>query len=266
MANQERQEPIVAESRIGRRLALSPARKLIMEMVHHAGKVPSFPQARHMCIREAVEARAAHAAPPTWFAIFMKAYALVARRHPELRRAFIPWPRPHLYEHPHSECSFVVERDWEGEKVVLGAKVRAPEEKSLQEITSYLRDFQKREILEVSSFRQLLRLGRLPALIRRFVFWQSLYLSGYKRAKRMGTFMLSSLGQFGSEQSPHTCLTTYATFGPISPDGHVTARVSYDHRVMDGRTLARCLVDLESVLRDDIAREIKESARLPQAA
>ena len=41
----------------------------------------------------------------------MRAYGLVGREHPSLRRAYLPYPWPHLYEHPQTECAFLIERD-----------------------------------------------------------------------------------------------------------------------------------------------------------
>ena len=250
------------ETRTGSRIALSPARKTIHEILRHARRAPSLPLSRVMHLPELVAARAAHPSRPSWVAIFMKAYGLVAESHPELRRAYIPWPRPHLYEHPHSEGALLVEREWQGEQVVLAGKVRAPERQPLQAISSYLRYLNEAEVPRVSAFRQLLRLGRLPALVRRFAFWRILNLSGYRRAKRLGTFVLSSLGNYGVEQHhPLSPLTTYLTFGPIGPDGDVTVKIIYDHRVMDGRTVARCLVDLEAILRHELVEELTAHRR-----
>ncbi len=195
----------------------------------------------------------------SWTGLFMKAYGLAARRHPVLRRAYIPYPYARLYEHPRSDCTVLIEREWEGEPIVLGAKVISPETTSLTQIDEHLRRFREDNVLSISPFRQVLRLGRQPWPLRRFAFWSSLYLSGYKRAKRFGTFMMSSLGAHGVEQMhPLTPLTTYLTFGPIQPDGRVTIKVIYDHRVMDGRHVARVLVDLEQLLNTTLADEVRE--------
>ena len=143
-------------------LPLSPARKVVMELMHHARKVPSIPLSRTFNVAGLVAARQEAAQPPSWVAIFMRAWALAAQKHPELRRALIPWPWKHLYEHPQSEAAVLIERDWEGEKVVLGAKVHAPERATLQEITLHLRYFKDTPVLEVSPFRQLLRWDAYP--------------------------------------------------------------------------------------------------------
>src|SRR5262249_36283214 len=110
----------------------------------------------------------------------------------------------------------------------------------------------------VSPYRQLLRLGRLPAFLRRLAFSYALYLSGLQRAKRLGTCVISSLGSLGVEQHhPLSPLTTYFTFGPISPAGAVTAKIIYDHRVMDGRCVARCLQTLDEELRTTLVEEVR---------
>jgi hypothetical protein len=249
--------------RKGVRLKISPARKLVFELLHHARQVPSLPLARTFDLSALVAARRALAVPPSWLAVFTRGYGLTARHCPQLRRAFIRWPWPHFYEHPWSECTMLVEREHEGESVVLGAKIRTPENQTLAEIDAHLRRFKEAPLEEVSSFRQLLRLARLPGLLRRFVFWHALHWSGFKRAKHFGTCMVSTLGDFGVEQfHPRTPLTTYLTFGPVSPAGEVTVKIIYDHRVMDGRCVARCLNDLEHVLQETILTELRGPQRV----
>jgi hypothetical protein len=100
--------------------------------------------------------------------------------------------------------------------------------------------------------------SRPGKFLRRFVFWRILYLSGAKRAKKFGTFMASSLGKYGVEQHhPLTPLTTYLTFGPVSPTGAVTVKIIYDHRVLDGAQVARALRDVETVLNTVILEEVR---------
>lgn len=246
------------QPRKGIRIPISPARAMVCELLHHAAHVPSLPLSRETKVADLVAARNRAAGPPSWIAVFMKAYGLVSRRHPVLRRALIRWPWPHFYEHPESESAILIEREWRGEAVVLGAKLRSPENMSLAEIDGHLRRFRHAPVESIGYFRQILRLGRLPWPLRRFTFWQSLHLSGFKRAKRFGTFMISSLGNFGVEQQhPMTPLTTYFTFGPIR-DGRVNLKIVYDHRVLDGRSVARALVDLESILNEELLMELRD--------
>ena len=77
----------------------------------------------------------------------------------------------------------------------------------------------KNEPLEkVGFYRQALRFSHVPTPVRRFFWWGTLNVSGYKRCKRFGTFGLSSYGNLGAENlHPISPLTTTLTFGPIDP-------------------------------------------------
>jgi hypothetical protein len=245
----------------GVNLPLSPARKFVMEVLHHARKVPSLVVEKSMWIRPLVQVRNDIINPPSWMAIFLKAYALTAVRRPELRRALIPWPWPHLYEHPQSSAVIPIERELQGETVVLCGRIRVPELRSVQQIHAKLKKFQTAPVEDINYFRAQLRIGRLPGLVRRFFFWQTLAYSGYLRARRLGTFTISSLGSLGAEQiHPLTPNTTYLSFGPIGQDGVVRVRLVYDHRVTDDRVIARCLNDLEEILMTAIDSELVELA------
>lgn len=249
----------MSNSRKGIRVALSPARRIVVELMHHAQKVPSLPLKRTINISALVQARQQCQTRPSWVALFLKAYSIVALNRPELRRAFVGWPWASLYEHPYSVCSVLVERDWKGEKIVLGAKIRAPNEQPVSAIDNHLQRLATAPLETISEFRQLINLGRVPSILRRFVFWNSLHLSGFKKCKRFGTFMVGSLGNLGVEQChPLTPLTTYLSFGPISATGEVTALLVYDHRVMDGRTVGQALVELESTLNGSILAELQQ--------
>jgi hypothetical protein len=245
----------------------SPARRLIAELMHHARKVPSLPDARLGRVGELALARRALASPPSWLAIFLRAYGLVARELPPLRQAWLPFPYARLYEHPQTECAVMVEREWRGERVVLAAKLRSPETMTLGEINGHLARFRDAPLESVTSFRQLLRLGGLPWPLRRFFVWRLLNLSGFKRATRLGTAVVSSVGQFGAEQlHPLTTLTSYFSFGPIGPDGAVRLLLVYDHRVLDARTSARALQRVEEVLNTTLLAELRGLREPRQAA
>lgn len=239
-------------------LSLSPARKMMIDMLHFAQRVPSIPVARAINVAALARARAQTEAPASWTAAFLRAYGLVCQRHPELRRALIPFPYPHLYEHPHSIAVLATERQWRDEMVLLGAKIRSPETTSLDALQRHIRHLKTAAVEEISDFRQALRLGRLPRFVRRFLIWHTLALSGSKRAKRFGTCGLSSYGSMGAEQiHPRGIHTSLLTFGPISPAGDVVVKIIYDHRVLDGACVARCLKHLEEVLHTEVLTELR---------
>ncbi len=241
----------------GRTISLSPHRRLVNELLVHAKRVPSNPIERDCQISEIAELREQLRVAPSWQAIFIKAFGIVNQRFPELRRAWIPFPYARIYEHPHCEVAVLVEREWQGEKIVLAAKIQQPENMSIDLIHSHLHRFQYEDIWLISPFRQLLRLAKMPWALRRFLFWSTLYVSGSKRAKRFGTSMISSLGRFGVDQvHPITPLTTYFSFGKIGSDGSLRCHLVYDHRVLDGGTAARILFCLDEILQKEIRAEL----------
>jgi hypothetical protein len=94
--------------------------------------------------------------------------------------------------------------------------------------------------------------------VRRFLWWSTLNISGFKRCKRFGTFGLSTYGSLGAEQlHPISPLTTTLTFGPIDPvAGRVIVKLIYDHRVLDGAFVARRLKEIEETLNGAILDEL----------
>jgi hypothetical protein len=74
--------------------------------------------------------------------------------------------------------------------------------------------------------------------------------------------MVSSLGSLGATQlHPIAPMTSYLTFGPIQADGRVTVVIVYDHRIMDGRSIARSVRELNQVLNREIVDELSSLAR-----
>lgn len=249
----------------GVRLPLTLGRKLVLEIMHQAKKVPFLPLAKDFNLASLVAARRESAVRPSWTVLFMKAYGLTARRRPELRRAYIRWPFPHLYEHPCTSAGLLIERDYQGEPVILTGKIPAPENQTLTDMDAHVRRWQTVPAWDISDFRKQLRLARAPGFLRRFGMWRAVHWSGAKREKHCGTFTISSLGNLGVEQMhPLTVVTTYLSFGPIDPSGKVTVKIIYDHRVMDGRCIARSLNDLEEILCSDIRAELRQQQEKPR--
>jgi hypothetical protein len=237
---------------------LSVPRRLIADLLHFAGRVPSIPLSRMMDVSALYAARKAHPARPSWSVIFMKAYAKVAMEHPPLRRALLEWPLARIYEHPQTNCSLAIERSFEGEEGVFFGMFRAPEGQTIGELQSSLNEFKNAPLDEIGFFRRMIRISRFPTPIRRFLWSASLNASGRARAKRFGTFGVTTLGGRGVEQiHPLSPLTTTLTFGPIDAWGKVTVKIIYDHRVLDGAYVARRLVDLEQMLNGVILEELR---------
>ena len=81
----------------------------------------------HEVVSGLMEARAQAAQPPGWAAIFVKAFALVAKEQPILRTLYVKWPMPAFYELPRSVAMVAIARVEDGQDFVLPQKVAAPD-------------------------------------------------------------------------------------------------------------------------------------------
>jgi hypothetical protein len=242
----------------GRNLPLSLPRRFVCDLLHFARKVPTVPVQRRMNLAPLLAVRQAAQPRPSWCAIFTKAYAFVAAARPELRRAYLAFPRPHLYEHPINVASVAVERRYGDEEAVFFGHLRGPEKQGLLELDGHLRRFKEEPLESIGLFRRVLRTSRLPRPLRRALWWFGLNVSGAKRAKHLGTFGISVYSGLGaSSLHPLSPLTTTLNYGVIAPDGSVDVRLIYDHRVLDGSAIARALLDLERVLTNEIVVEMR---------
>jgi hypothetical protein len=247
-------------------VSLSLPRRLVCDLLHFAKAVPSVPVQRQVEVGRLRRARARMTCPPGWCAIFTKAFAIVALREPALRRAYFSFPYPHLYEHPHSVASVAIEREYQGERGVFVGALRGPERQSLAKLEAALAALKERPVQAVPRFRRELRVSRLPLPVRRLVWWLGLNASGARRAKYMGTFGVSVYSALGAESlHPISPLTSTLTYGVIGANGRVPVRLVYDHRVLDGATVARALGLLEQVLDEEILAELREQ-RVRRAA
>ncbi|AGA29165.1 hypothetical protein Sinac_5011 [Singulisphaera acidiphila DSM 18658] len=242
----------------GRILPLSGPRRFIIDLVHFARQVPSTPVSRVVNVSALMEPREHHPSRPSWALLFMKAYALVGVQHPPLRRALLEFPWPRIYEHPWMNCALAIERSFQGDDGVFVGLFRAPEQQSICQLQEALRFYKNQPLERVGVYRRALAFSRVPRPIRRLFWWSTLNVSGFKRAKRFGTFGLTSYGALGAESlHPISPLTTTLTFGPISASGDVVVKLIYDHRVLDGAYVARRLRDIDDALQGAILDELR---------
>lgn len=248
----------------GRAVRLSPARRLVGDLMRFSAGIPRITVQRRMNIGPLVQARQRLDPRPSWTAIFLKGYALLSQETPDLRRAYVKLPWPHLYEYPSSIASLAYEREHGGERVVLLDRIKRPEARSLTQLVAKIRASQSRPVMEVREFRRALQMARAPAPIRRFLMWLGLNI-GRQRPNYFGTFQLSVYSGLGAESlNPLTPLTTLLNYGQIDEDGWVDVRVHYDHRVMDGANVARALERLETIMNTAVADELRNQP--PDAA
>jgi hypothetical protein len=241
----------------GRAIKLSPARRLVGDLLRFSKNIPRITVQRRMNLDAVMQARRALDPRPSWTAIFLKGYALLSQETPELRRAYVKLPWPHLYEYPSSIASLACERELDGERVVLLHRIKRPESESITQLVKKIRTAHSRPVMEIKDFRQALRLARAPAPIRRLVMWLGLNI-GRQRPNHFGTFQLSVYSGLGAESlNPLTPLTTLLNYGGIDENGSVDVRVHYDHRVLDGANVARALERLEVIMNTVVAQELR---------
>jgi hypothetical protein len=222
---------------------------------------------RRMKLGKLVAARQACLTRPTWYSLFTKAYAIVAARTPELRRSYLRYPWPHIYEHPRNVATLNLERTFGDEKIVIYALIRGPENRSLKELDALVRWHKDEPLENIGSFQNALRLGKLPFPIRRLVWWVSLNFFGRLRCHNYGTFGITSTSGIGAGiVKIIPVLTSTIHYGMFDDAGALDMRLSFDHRVLDGATAAQALVDLESVLLHEILEEVRGLSTLRAAA
>jgi hypothetical protein len=243
---------------VGRNIAISPFRRLVIDLMHFSQKVPSVTIERRLKLAKLVDARQACMTRPTWYSLFTKAYAIVAARTPELRRSYLRYPWPHIYEHPRNLATLNLERKLGDEKIVIYAMIRGPENRSIEELDGIIRWHKNEPLENIGSFQRAMRLARLPFPIRRFVWWGSLNFFGRLRCHNYGTFGITSTASIGAGvQHIIPILTSSLHYSLFDDAGTLEMRLSFDHRVLDGATAAQALVDLESVLLHEILDEVR---------
>lgn len=241
----------------GKRLHLSPPRRLIADIMRLAATVPGVPVERVMDLGAIIAARSALSDRPPWVGIFAKALALTARERPELRRAYIKWPWPYLYEYSTSAAAIAIDRTYRGEPCVAFRIIKDPAVLPIGTIGQIIHCAKQQQIDEVLDFRRVLRIARLPDILRRPLVWLG-YNLPRSRANYFGTFSVTAVSFLGADM-PHVPnpTTSLLTFGVFRADGRVPVRMVMDHRVFDGVQFAQILARLEVILNGPILDELR---------
>ena len=232
-------------------------RRLVADLMHASMRVPFVSLARPLNVRPLLEARAQAAQRPGWAAIFVKAFALVAKEEPILRTLYVKWPAPAFYELPRSVAMVAIARVEEGQDCVLPQQVAAPDEMPLTEVDALIRHAKEAPIHDVPAFRKILRTTRLPLPLRR-LFWAIGLNFGRQRANYFGSFGVTSVAAYGAGQlhalSPGPFILSY---GVEKPDHTIDVVLRWDHRITDAALMAKMLNRLEQVLNSEISAELR---------
>jgi hypothetical protein len=241
-----------------RKLPLSLGRRVLCDYLHFSGGGHTAAAERLMRLADVAEARRRASPRPSWGAIMTKAFALAARDHPEMRRAYFSFPWGHLGEYEAQIASVIVDRRVGDEDVIFLAPLVRPEEQSLRALDAHLRRYKEEPVESFRNFRDALRVARLPRLLRRFVWWLSLHVLPRRRARHFGTFGVTTMSPFGAKTlEVPTLWTAFLHYGVVTEAGEVPVGLAFDHRVMDGAVVGFTLLEMEQALQRDIVTELR---------
>lgn len=249
----------VTDTRDGKVFPVPACRRLTWDLLYFNRAVPQCGHDRQFDLSGLAAARSEAAIRISWPALFLKAYGLLAAEFPALRQTWYRWPIAHIYQHSSSVGILTVQRELAGTPWLFWGRIPTPESRSLVEIQALIDDFQSSSVKK--AFRKELQLARLPTILRRLIWGWNIHVSKRKRARRLGTFFLSTLSGLGAEiQIPPAIHTGCLTYGPLTDRGTTRVTLAYDHRVMDGVYVAECLARLECILSETLKREVLQPA------
>ncbi len=236
---------------------ISIPRRLVADLMYASVRVPFVSLTRTVQVRQLLEARAQASSPPGWAAIFVKAFAVVAREQPVLRTLYVKWPWPSFYELPRSVAMVAIARTQDGEDCVLPQRITAPDEVPLRQVDALIRQAKEAPIETVPAFRKMLRVTRLALPLRRLLWTIGLNI-GRQRANFFGSFGVTSVAAYGPGElhalSPGPFVLSY---GMLGGDQSLDVVLRWDHRITDAAPMAQALTRLEQVLNGEIAAEIR---------
>ena len=241
---------------IGRYIRLSVARRMIADFLWAASDGGRVSVTRQVAFGDLMAVRSRLEAAPSWTAMFVKGFALVAAEMPELRRIYLRMPWPHLYEYVDSTVCVMHERMILGDLGLVPLRFHKPNAVPIQELSEMVRDAAATPLEQTSLHRKLVAVARLPLLVRRLIIFVCMNVPRLRR--ELGTYGVSSAARWrtdlGTSRTPQPCLLSY---GPADPGGNVIVRLTFDHRVFDGALAGRALARLEEVLNTSILEELR---------
>ena len=245
----------------GRAIRLSVQRRMIIDLLYFATGIPTVPVQKRMSLGPLLAARAACHERPRWTAIFTKAYAVVAQEYPELRQVYVKLPWPQLYEYPTSTAKILIERDYRGSRP--SAQFRSKTRHTNRYATSHpgSSTLQLRRSKKLRTFAD----GRNSRDCRvfcgaRFGGWGSIGAANAVTISGLSDYLCTRPSKPKSLH-PLAPSTTVLNYGVMTGEGVLDVRIIYDHRVMNGTTVARVLVRLEEILNSVMVEEVRSLAK-----
>lgn len=241
----------------GKRIALSNGRRLIDDVTEIARTIPAAGICGDFQLADVDRLRRRTRPKLSWNVLYLKAYACVAQRTPELNQLHVRFPWPHLYQHESIVCMMTINRQFEGEDRLFFARFNDPQHFSLAALQEKYDNFRQAPVLEIRQFRHQIRFARAPWLIRRLAWWMMFALWPAKRASHVGTIGMSFSGYRGVYGNQHLGpLTSILGIDPFPKQGNARLVLTFDHRVLDGIPAANVLQHIHQALTGEIYREM----------
>lgn len=216
---------------------------------------PTYAHGRLIDLSRLVDARSRSSHRISWPALFIRALGAVCARNPRLQQTWRSWPWQHLYQHRSPVAVLTVSRAFEEDEWLFWGRIFQPEKSSLTDLQAVIDRFTDDPVESI--FRRQLRFSRLPVPVRRLIWWWNLNVTGERRARRLGTYFLTTVSGRGTEiQHPPGFMTSGLTYGPLDEAGRSQVTVAYDHRLMDGMFIADRLAELDDELNDAVLNEL----------
>jgi hypothetical protein len=125
-----------------------------------------------------------------------------------------------------------------------------------------VRHHKEAPVKTLRSYNRAVAVSHIPWPLRRWFWWAALNISGRRRCHNYGTFSVTSVASQGAGILHIVpILTASIHYGLFDEQGRLDMRISWDHRVMEGATVARALTDFEAVLNGEMVRELTAPRR-----
>jgi len=250
----------------GRTVPMSIGRRFVYDIITAGMRIPLVTIQKDMDVADLMGPRRSAPGKPSWCSIFTKAYAKVVATRPEMRRACLTFPWIRMFEYEMTAGHVTTEVSIDGEDALAFIPIFSPEACPLEEIDRQLA-VSRQDPRGLRPMAHGLFMARFPRLIRRLAYWLALNCSGRLRALYFGTFGVTTVGNWGVESvRPIAPAISILHYGAISPDGKVSIRLTYDHRVLDGIGPSRALNEMEAFLHTAILDELTTLNDLPGPA
>lgn len=247
-----------------RRLTL--ARRMVCDFLRAGRHAEPVTFERVMPLADVRAARDEAAPKPAWPVLVAKAAGIAAEACPELRQTFVRFPTARIYEHPTAIAGIVVSKEFAGDECLFVLHLHDPGRKAVADLDARVRAAKANPVSATGAFRRAVRVGKLPAIVRRPA-WGLLDWSGAWRVGQLGTFGVSATAGLGA--AAVTLRTPWAVafhYDVFRPDGSLPVRVTFDHRVLDGRVACRILGAVEAALTGPVLSELRAAASASRSA